>query len=121
MQAVYVQCALCVRARQAIDCTTIQCDVADPVAARAAVERAGLCHGLVNNAGITRLAPLLEMNIEDFDAVQNVNVRAAFVVSQVRRRERPPCARPEGRAGVCAAPGRSQGARRHRERVEPGV
>ncbi len=37
---------------------------------------------LVNNAGINRIAPFAEIASEDFDRVQEVNVRAAFLLSR---------------------------------------
>ena len=37
---------------------------------------------LVNNAGTNRPAPFLEVQVEDYDFVTNLNVRAAFFVAQ---------------------------------------
>ena len=37
---------------------------------------------LINNAGINRVAPFLELSEADFDAVQAVNVRAPFLLMQ---------------------------------------
>ena len=62
---------------------TIVAELADPVAAREAAERAGPIDLLVNNAGITILQPFLDATIEAFDAIMAVNVRAIMVVSQV--------------------------------------
>ncbi len=45
-------------------------------------EKFGAIHILVNNAGIVRLAPLLKMTDEDWDAVQNVDLKAVFICSQ---------------------------------------
>jgi NAD(P)-dependent dehydrogenase (short-subunit alcohol dehydrogenase family) len=46
------------------------------------------CPGvLVNNAGINANAPFLELKVEDFDHVQAVNVRGAFLCSQAVARE----------------------------------
>jgi 3-oxoacyl-[acyl-carrier protein] reductase len=51
-------------------------------AVRAAVEEAGVpLMGLVNNAGITRDARLVNMTDEDFTAVLDVNLGAAFRLS----------------------------------------
>jgi 3-oxoacyl-[acyl-carrier protein] reductase len=45
---------------------------------------------VVNTAGVMLLAPLVEMSLEDFDRMHRVNVRGAFVVSQLAaRRLRP--------------------------------
>jgi 3-oxoacyl-[acyl-carrier protein] reductase len=41
---------------------------------------------LVNNAGITRDGLILQISDEDFDAVINVNLRAAFVATRVAAR-----------------------------------
>ncbi len=41
---------------------------------------------LVNNAGITRDKLILQMDVEDFDAVMAVNLRAAFVAIRVAAR-----------------------------------
>ncbi len=43
---------------------------------------------LVNNAGITILAPFLDTRIEDFDLVHAVNTRAPLIVSQEYARNR---------------------------------
>lgn len=39
-------------------------------------------HILVNNAGLNRPGPMLNASVEDFDAVMNVNVRAAYFVAK---------------------------------------
>ena len=57
-------------------------DVTDLKATRAAIERAEPFHILVNNAGMNRPALLPDVTIEDFDAIFNLNVRAAFFVAQ---------------------------------------
>jgi NAD(P)-dependent dehydrogenase (short-subunit alcohol dehydrogenase family) len=57
-------------------------DVTDLAATRAAIERAEPFHILVNNAGTNRPALLPDVTIEDFDAIFNLNVRAAFFVAQ---------------------------------------
>ena len=43
---------------------------------------------LVNNAGITILAPFVDTRIEDFDRVHAVNTRAPLIVSQEYARDR---------------------------------
>lgn len=57
-------------------------DVADPAQVQKAVEEAvaahGACHGLVNNAGITRDGLLLRMSDEDVSRVLDVNLKSAF-------------------------------------------
>jgi NAD(P)-dependent dehydrogenase (short-subunit alcohol dehydrogenase family) len=71
-----------------IGCRTVLADLADVGAARAAVRAAMPVDYLVNNAGITILAPFMEMSVEDFDRVQAVNTRAPLIVSQEYARDR---------------------------------
>ncbi len=47
-----------------------------------AVQTLGSLHGLVNNAGIFKAAPLLEITEADWDAVINVNLKGSFLVGQ---------------------------------------
>jgi len=62
-------------------------DLADPVATRTATEVAvAALEGvdvLVNNAGILRMAPLLDITIDDWDATMDVNARSMLVTTQV--------------------------------------
>ncbi|MFC7721131.1 SDR family NAD(P)-dependent oxidoreductase [Nonomuraea recticatena] len=90
-------------------------DVAAPGAAdrivRAAVERFGALHGVVNNAGLARFGRLEEADLEEFDRMLAVNVRAPAELIR--------CALPHLRAvggavvnvssvgGVLSMPGRS--------------
>jgi NAD(P)-dependent dehydrogenase (short-subunit alcohol dehydrogenase family) len=62
-------------------------DVADVGATRAAIAAQPAFDVLVNNAGTNRPAHFLEITLEDYDAVTDLNVRAAFFVAQgvVRR------------------------------------
>jgi NAD(P)-dependent dehydrogenase (short-subunit alcohol dehydrogenase family) len=57
-------------------------DVTDIEAARNAVATAEPFQILINNAGINRPAYLTDVNVEDFDAIFAVNVRAAFFMAQ---------------------------------------
>lgn len=57
-------------------------DVTDTVGAKARLAAAGPYDILVNNAGINRPKPFLEMDEETFDALYDVNVRAAYFVAQ---------------------------------------
>ena len=57
-------------------------DVADVAATQAAIAAQAPFDVLVNNAGTNRPAPFLEVTIEDYDAVTDLNVRAAFFVAQ---------------------------------------
>ena len=68
-----------------VEITPVQVDLTDPAgiaAVKTAVERAGApLMGLVNNAGITRDARLVNMSDDDFRAVLDVNLGAAFHLS----------------------------------------
>jgi NAD(P)-dependent dehydrogenase (short-subunit alcohol dehydrogenase family) len=57
-------------------------DVTDLPGMQAAIARAEPFHILVNNAGTNRPKPLVEVTIEDFDAIMGLNVRAAYFVAQ---------------------------------------
>jgi NAD(P)-dependent dehydrogenase (short-subunit alcohol dehydrogenase family) len=57
-------------------------DVLDVEATRGALAAAPAFDILVNNAGTNRPAPFLEVTIEDYDAVTDLNLRAAFFVAQ---------------------------------------
>jgi 3-oxoacyl-[acyl-carrier protein] reductase len=69
-------------------------DVADDAAMTAVFdqveERFGGIDVVVNTAGIIVLAPLAEMDLDDFDRMHRINVRGTFVVSRLAaRRLRP--------------------------------
>jgi NAD(P)-dependent dehydrogenase (short-subunit alcohol dehydrogenase family) len=57
-------------------------DVTDVAATRAAIAAQPPFHILVNNAGTNRPAPFLEVTLKDYDAIMDLNVRAAFFVAQ---------------------------------------
>ena len=57
-------------------------DVTDIDAVRAALAARAPFQVLVNNAGMNRPAPLIDVKVEDFDAIMGLNVRAAFFVAQ---------------------------------------
>ena len=65
-------------------------DLSDPDATVAAVETliAGLggIDVLVNNAGILRLTPLLDITVDEWDEVQRINTRSMLVTMQVAAR-----------------------------------
>lgn len=65
-------------------------DVADEAGTQAAVERVATELGaptiLVNNAGITRDNMLFKMTVADWDAVMNVHLRGAFLMSKACQR-----------------------------------
>jgi len=70
--------------------TAIGCDVADESAVAAAFETIAAQLGaptiLVNNAGIIRDNLLFKMPVDDFDAVLNVHLRGAFLMSRAAQR-----------------------------------
>jgi NAD(P)-dependent dehydrogenase (short-subunit alcohol dehydrogenase family) len=57
-------------------------DVTDTAGAKARIAATGPYDILVNNAGINRPKPFLEMDEATFDALYDVNVRAAYFVAQ---------------------------------------
>jgi NAD(P)-dependent dehydrogenase (short-subunit alcohol dehydrogenase family) len=57
-------------------------DVTDTEAVRSTISARPPYHILVNNAGTNRPAPFVEVKVEDFDHVFNINVRAAYFVAQ---------------------------------------
>jgi NAD(P)-dependent dehydrogenase (short-subunit alcohol dehydrogenase family) len=57
-------------------------DVTDIDAVRVALAARAPYQVLVNNAGTNRPAPLIDVTVEDFDAIMGLNVRAAFFVAQ---------------------------------------
>jgi NAD(P)-dependent dehydrogenase (short-subunit alcohol dehydrogenase family) len=60
----------------------LQLDVTDIGATRRAIAAAEPFQILVNNAGMNRPALLPDVTVDDFDAIMNLNVRAAFFVAQ---------------------------------------
>jgi 3-oxoacyl-[acyl-carrier protein] reductase len=64
----------------------VQADVADAAGVARLFDRAEQAHGkigvVVNSAGIMKLFPIASGQVEDFDAVFNVNVRGTFNVLQ---------------------------------------
>lgn len=57
-------------------------DVADVEAVASALAARPAFDVLVNNAGTNRTKPFLDVPVEDFDAIMNLNVRAAYFVAQ---------------------------------------
>ncbi len=53
----------------------------------ATLARFGRLHGLVNNAGIFKAAPFLDITEADWDAVLDVNLKGSFLVGQAVARE----------------------------------
>lgn len=57
-------------------------DVTDIAATKAAIEAEPAFDILVNNAGTNRPGPFVDVTVETYDTVMNLNVRAAFFVAQ---------------------------------------
>jgi NAD(P)-dependent dehydrogenase (short-subunit alcohol dehydrogenase family) len=66
---------------------TLVLDVTDLAAMQAAIARAEPYDILVNNAGTNRPKMLLDVSVEDFDAIMGLNVRAAYFVAQAVARQ----------------------------------
>lgn len=67
------------------DCLTIRADVSTPEGCAEAAERAlawGEVDVLVNNAAVARLAPALDLTLEDWEASMALNARAPFLLSR---------------------------------------
>ncbi|XP_011313219.1 L-xylulose reductase [Fopius arisanus] len=62
---------------------TLEMDLRDWDASRAAVKRFLPIDMVVNNAGVATLAPFLQLTKEDFDLTMDVNVKAIFNISQI--------------------------------------
>ncbi len=69
--------------KEQIGCEMIVANLAHADEALQAAQAAGKIDLLVNNAGISIPQPFLETTVDAFDETMAVNVRAAFIVSQV--------------------------------------
>jgi NAD(P)-dependent dehydrogenase (short-subunit alcohol dehydrogenase family) len=87
-------------------------DIADLAAVRAAVAAAEPFDILVNNAGINRPAYLMDVSIEDFDAIFSLNVRAAYFTAQAVARRLIETRRPGSIINVSSQMGHVGAARR---------
>ena len=61
-------------------------DLADPEAARAAVERLDRIDGLVANAGTIARGPVLELELDEWRRVLDLNLTSVFVLAQAAGR-----------------------------------
>jgi NAD(P)-dependent dehydrogenase (short-subunit alcohol dehydrogenase family) len=61
---------------------TLACDVTDLGAFAAAIAKAAPYDVFFNNAGMNRPKPFVDVPVEDFDAIMDLNVRAAFFAAQ---------------------------------------
>lgn len=68
-------------------CTTIVADLAAPEdvsqLGQQALDQVNTVDILVNNAGIARVAPALDLTVEDWDTTMAVNLRAPFQLAQI--------------------------------------
>lgn len=64
------------------ECEAVALDVTDVERVAAVVEQQDPFDILVNNAGMNRPGPMQDMTTDDFDAVMNINVRAAYFVAK---------------------------------------
>jgi NAD(P)-dependent dehydrogenase (short-subunit alcohol dehydrogenase family) len=87
-------------------------DVTDLDAVRAAVDKAAPFDVLVNNAGTNRPAVLMDVKVEDFDAIFALNVRAAFFVAQAVARRLIEAKRPGSIINISSQMGHVGAARR---------
>lgn len=71
--------------------TPVVADLSDPdapnVVAARAVETLGGVDGLVSNAGIARAARLVDMTVEDYDAVMSLDARATWLLGKALHSE----------------------------------
>ena len=69
-----------------IDAIGIPCDVSDPAGVDAfaafVTRERGVPQVLVNNAGIGRFRPLVELSLDDWDETMGVNVRSLYLVTR---------------------------------------
>ena len=87
-------------------------DVTDLEAVRAWLASAAPFDVLFNNAGTNRPAPFVEVSVEDFDFVFELNVRAAFFVAQAVARQLVAAGRPGSIINVSSQMGHVGSARR---------
>ncbi|MEJ3657942.1 SDR family NAD(P)-dependent oxidoreductase [Actinomycetes bacterium KLBMP 9759] len=72
----------------------VTCDVTDPDAVGEAIgvaaRRFGRVHVLVNNAGVSSVAPVAELDEREFDRVLDVNLKGTFLCSRAFAAQAPP-------------------------------
>jgi NAD(P)-dependent dehydrogenase (short-subunit alcohol dehydrogenase family) len=90
----------------------LQLDVTDLDAVRRAIAAAQPFDVLVNNAGTNRPAALMDVKVEDFDAIFALNVRAAFFMAQAVARRLIEAKRPGSIINVSSQMGHVGAARR---------
>jgi NAD(P)-dependent dehydrogenase (short-subunit alcohol dehydrogenase family) len=109
-----------IRARGDIaDCMPL--DVTDLAAVRRAVAGSEPFDILVNNAGSNRPAYLMDVTVEDFDAIFALNVRAAFFMAQAVARRLIETSRSGSIINISSQMGHVGAARRSVARDRPGA
>ncbi len=101
--------AICARGQQA---AMLPLDVRDIEATQKAIAAQEPFEILVNNAGTNRPAPFVEVTIEDYDFVTNLNVRAAYFVAQAVARKLVEAKKPGSIINMSSQMGHVGGARR---------
>ncbi len=61
--------------------SAVALDVTDEASIKAALDAAGLCDIIVNNAGVAVSKPVLQQTAADWDSVLEVNLRGCFLVA----------------------------------------
>src|SRR5262245_54099852 len=110
-QAQIEAAALTIRAR-GDKAAALQLDVSDLDAARRAIADAEPFDVLINNAGTNRPAHLMDVKVEDFDAVFALNVRAAYFMAQAVARRLIDAKRPGSIVNISSQMGQVGAARR---------
>jgi len=103
--------AAAIRARNQQACA-LTLDVTDIPAVQAAVAGCEPFDILLNNAGTNRPRPLLDVTVGDFDAIMELNVRAAYFVAQAVARRLIAACRPGSIINVSSQMGQVGAARR---------
>jgi NAD(P)-dependent dehydrogenase (short-subunit alcohol dehydrogenase family) len=91
---------------------TLVLDVTDLPAVQAAIAQSEPFNVLVNNAGTNRPKLLLDVTIEDFDAIMGLNVRAAYFVAQAVARRLVAAGQPGSIVNISSQMGHVGAARR---------
>lgn len=73
-------------------CTFIKTDIGDRQslenAVNAVFQEKGDIDILINNAGVSRFGSILDVSVEDFDAVLDINLRSVFITSKLLAQHR---------------------------------
>lgn len=98
-------------AESGVDISTVEVDLTDAADLEAALARVGDVDGLVNCAGIYPVTPLLDLDVEEWDRVLSLNLRAPFLLARGVARRLIAASRPgafvniSSTASVLARPG----------------